>query len=452
MFERKLHFMRKLYFLIITLFYIEASFAQRETKQNKQGLGVSFFLSDFKTASNIRSNGLVSALKDKSFFKPATMNPGLAIDYLSGISKHVDFIATLGGSFLDYPINNKPAFDADNFLLEATANINLRLLSDQYWVTPFIDLGVGASKYQKYYAAFAPIGLGLQVNILDQAYLLINSQYRIPVTENASYHFYHSIGLVGNIASKKEIAPKEVEIPPVVVLDKDGDGIVDSLDACPDVAGTVALHGCPDRDNDGIADKDDKCPDVAGLAKYNGCPVPDTDGDGINDEEDKCPAVAGVARYQGCPVPDTDGDGVNDEEDKCPHEAGSASNFGCPVIDVVVVEKVNKAAQSIYFATGSAKLLAKSYPALKQVVQVLNDNPSYKIDINGYTDNTGGSELNQKLSENRANSVKQYILGSGIDESRITAIGHGEDDPIADNKTSKGRAKNRRVEMKLRNY
>jgi OOP family OmpA-OmpF porin len=452
LFERKLHFMRKLYFLIITLFYIEASFAQRETKQNKQGLGVSFFLSDFKTASNIRSNGLVSVLKDKSFFKPATMNPGLAIDYLSGISKHVDFIATLGGSFLDYPINNKPAFNADNFLLEATANLNLRLLSDQYWVTPFIDLGVGASKYQKYYAAFAPIGLGLQVNILDQAYLLINSQYRIPVTENASYHFYHSIGLVGNIASKKEIAPKEVEIPPVVVLDKDGDGIVDSLDACPDVAGTVALHGCPDRDNDGIADKDDKCPDVAGLAKYNGCPVPDTDGDGINDEEDKCPTVAGVARYQGCPVPDTDGDGVNDEEDKCPHEAGSASNFGCPVIDVVVVEKVNKAAQSIYFATGSAKLLPKSYPALKQVVQVLNDNPSYKIDINGYTDNTGGSELNQKLSENRANSVKQYILGSGIDESRITAIGHGEDDPIADNKTSKGRAKNRRVEMKLRNY
>jgi OOP family OmpA-OmpF porin len=452
LFERKLHFMRKLYFLIITLFYIEASFAQRETKQNKQGLGVSFFLSDFKTASNIRSNGLVSVLKDKSFFKPATMNPGLAIDYLSGISKHVDFIATLGGSFLDYPINNKPAFDANNFLLEATANINLRLLSDQYWVTPFIDLGVGASKYQKYYAAFAPVGLGLQVNILDQAYLLINSQYRIPVTENASYYFYHSIGLVGNITSKKEIAPKAVEIPPVVVLDKDGDGIVDSLDTCPDVAGTVALHGCPDRDNDGIADKDDKCPDVAGLAKYNGCAVPDTDGDGINDEEDKCLTVAGVARYQGCPVPDTDGDGVNDEEDKCPHEAGSASNFGCPVIDVVVVEKVNKAAQSIYFATGSAKLLAKSYPALKQVVQVLNDNPSYKIDINGYTDNTGGSELNQKLSENRANSVKQYILGSGIDESRITAIGHGEDDPIADNKTSKGRAKNRRVEMKLRNY
>ena len=151
----------------------------------------------------------------------------------------------------------------------------------------------------------------------------------------------------------------------------------------------AALHGCPDRDGDGIADKDDKCPDVAGLAKYQGCPIPDTDKDGINDEEDKCPNVPGVARYQGCPIPDTDKDGVNDEEDKCPNEAGPASNFGCPVIDVVVVEKVNKAAKNIFFATGSAKLLAKSYGSLKDVAQILKDNPSYKINIDGYTDITG---------------------------------------------------------------
>ena len=256
--------------------------------------------------------------------------------------------------------------------------------------------------------------------------------------------------LSGNIASPKAPAPKVVEIP--VVTDRDGDGIADSLDACPDQAGTAALQGCPDRDNDGIADKDDKCPDVAGIAKYNGCPIPDTDKDGINDEEDKCPTVAGVARYQGCPIPDTDGDGVNDEEDKCPKEAGPASNFGCPVIDVVVVEKVNKAAQNIFFATGSSKLLAKSYKSLKDVAQLLKDSSSYKIDIDGYTDITGSAEKNQVLSEARANSVKQYLISNGVDESRITATGHGANDPIADNKTAAGRAKNRRVEMKLRNY
>ena len=247
--------------------------------------------------------------------------------------------------------------------------------------------------------------------------------------------------------------PKEVIIPVVEPpKDRDGDGIVDSLDACPDQAGTAALQGCPDRDGDGIADKDDKCPDVAGLAKYQGCPIPDTDKDGINDEEDKCPTVPGVARYQGCPVPDTDKDGVNDEEDKCPNEAGPASNFGCPVIAPEIIEKVNLAARNVFFATGSSKLLAKSYPSLDNVVKILQDNPSYKVDIEGHTDTTGTHEKNMVLSNDRAASVKAYLVSKGINESRISSAGFGPDRPIATNKTAAGKAKNRRVEMKLRNY
>ncbi len=441
--------MKKLIFLFIAISSFTISFAQ-QSYIKPQAIGFSFFLNDFKTATDIRTNGLVSVLTAKNFFNINRMNPGLAVDYLSGLSKHVDFIATLGGSYVDYPIENQPSVNNNSFLLESTAALNLKLLSDRYWVVPFADLGVGASLYKKFASAFLPVGVGLQVNFFNNAYILLNSQYRIPVTENASYHFYHSIGIVGNIKEKKEVAPKVVEVP--VVTDRDGDGIVDSLDACPDQAGTAALQGCPDRDGDGIADKDDKCPDVAGLAKYQGCPIPDTDKDGINDEEDKCPDVPGVARYQGCPIPDTDKDGVNDEEDKCPNEAGPASNFGCPVIDVVVVEKVTKAAHNIFFATGSAKLLAKSYKSLKEVAQILKDNPSYKIDVDGYTDITGNADKNQVLSESRANSVKQYLMGNGVDESRITATGHGINDPVADNKTAAGRAKNRRVEMKLRNY
>ena len=442
--------MKKFYFLVVATGFFLTSFGQQEDYTKTKALGFSFFLNDFQTASDIRTNGLASVLREKTFFKTQRMNPGFALNYLSGISKHVDFSATLGGSFLNYPIKDKPAFNSSDFLLETTGSLNLKLLSDRYCVVPFFDLGVGASNYKKYFSAFIPTGLGLQINFFDKTYLLINSQYRIPVTENASYHFYHSLTIAGNIEEKKQPAPKVVEVP--VVTDRDGDGIVDSLDACPDIAGLAALQGCPDKDSDGIADKDDKCPDVAGLAKYQGCPMPDTDKDGINDEEDKCPNVPGVARYQGCPIPDTDKDGVNDEEDKCPNEAGPASNFGCPVIDVVVVEKVNKAAKNIFFATGSAKLLAKSYSSLKEVAQILKDNPSYKINVDGYTDITGSADKNQVLSENRANSVKVYLTSNGVDESRITATGHGINDPIADNKTAAGRAKNRRVEMKLRNY
>lgn len=444
--------MKKLSLLLISLGIFSASFSQNTDYKKGNGFGISFFLNDFKTASDIQSNGIVSVFREHNFFKTSRMNPGLAINYMSGLSNHVDFIATLGGSFLDYPIKDMVPFGANNFLLESTASLNLKLLTDRYIVVPFIDLGVGASKYKKYVGAFIPLGAGLQFNIADEAFILLNSQYRVPVTENASYHFYHSIGIVSDFVKKKVETPKAVEVPVVVILDRDHDGIVDSLDACPDQPGSAALQGCPDKDGDGIADKDDKCPDVAGLAKYQGCPIPDTDGDGINDEEDKCPTVAGVARYQGCPIPDTDKDGVNDEEDKCPNEAGPASNFGCPVIDVKIVEKVNKAAQNIFFATGSSKLLAKSYKSLKDVAQILKDNPSYKVAIDGHTDNTGKDELNQKLSDKRANAVKDYLKNAGVDESRMTATGYGESKPIADNKTAAGRAKNRRVEMNLTNY
>lgn len=446
--------MKKLLLLLIAFISYVSSYSQKTDYKKGHAFGFSLFLNDFQTASEIRSGGIVDVFKNHDFFKPSRMNPGISVSYLSGLSNHADFIATLGVSFLDYPNQNITQTSNNNSLLESTAALNLKLLTDKYVVVPYIDLGVGVSKYEKYFGAFVPLGVGLQVNIADEAYLLLNSQYRVAITENASYHFYHSIGIAGNISKKKlPPPPKAVEIPPApVVLDRDHDGIVDSLDACPDQPGIATLQGCPDRDGDGIADKDDKCPDVPGLAKYQGCPIPDTDGDGINDEEDKCPTVAGVARYQGCPVPDTDGDGVNDEEDKCPNEAGPASNFGCPVINVKVVEKVNKAAQNIFFTSSSSKLLPKSYKSLKDVVQILKDNPTYKIDVDGYTDNTGNADKNQILSEKRAGAVKAYLVKNGIEESKITVTGHGINDPIADNKTVAGRAKNRRVEMKLRNY
>ena len=428
-------------------------FAQGKYKKAPT-LGVNFFVSDFQMAKDLRRQGLTYLIENKLLLASKNFNPGMAISYMQGISDHIDFLGTLGGSFVRYPFENQPLPRNNDFLLEATGGVNIKLLSDKYYVVPYLHLGLGASKYNTVYAAFTPVGVGVQVSIFNEAFLILSSDYRIPVTEGAIYHFYHSLGLAGNIAHKKApVAPKVVEIPVMVPpSDRDGDGIVDSLDACPDQAGPASLRGCPDRDGDGIADKDDACPDVPGLAKYKGCPIPDTDKDGINDEEDKCPNVPGVARYQGCPIPDTDGDGVNDEEDKCPNEAGPASNFGCPVIKAEIIEKVNTAAKNIFFATGSAKLLAKSYTSLNNVVQVLKDNPTYKVDVEGHTDITGVKEKNQVLSENRAASVKAYLVSKGIDESRITSAGFGSDKPIADNKTSVGKAKNRRVEMRLKNY
>ncbi len=238
----------------------------------------------------------------------------------------------------------------------------------------------------------------------------------------------------------------------LITKDRDGDGVVDDQDDCPDTPGLVALNGCPDRDGDGISDPKDSCIDVPGVAKYHGCPVPDRDGDGINDDEDKCPDVPGVARYQGCPIPDRDGDGVNDEEDKCPDVPGTVANFGCPEIKQDVIQKFNKIANQIYFATGKSTILSKSFKPLNEVVKSLNENPTYMLEIEGHTDNVGKDEYNMTLSEKRAAAVKAYLVKKGIDPARLTSKGYGETQPIADNKTAKGRAKNRRSVLKLRNY
>lgn len=260
----------------------------------------------------------------------------------------------------------------------------------------------------------------------------------------------HSIGVAVNISRKKPVSI--ITIPDVPVPDRDNDTVVDSLDACPDQPGPASLNGCPDRDGDGIADIKDSCPDIMGASKYNGCPVPDTDNDGINDEADKCPTVAGVARLQGCPIPDDDKDGIANEDDRCPNEAGPASNFGCPEIRPEIIETVNLAARNIYFATGSDVLLKKSFPSLDNVAQILKNDPSLKINVEGHTDTTGTAAKNQQLSDLRTISVKIYLMSKGIDGNRITRTGYGASKPIADNKTPAGRAQNRRVELKLKNY
>ncbi|MEO6905803.1 MAG: OmpA family protein [Ginsengibacter sp.] len=417
-------------------------------KQSAFGFNLGFV--DFVSPAALDTTSLSSLFKSGEITDLKKMSPAISLSYWKGLNRYLDFSGRVGGVFYEYL--PKTSTTGNGVGIEGEATINARPVTDNHFFSPFLTAGIGGAYYDKW-AGYVPLGIGFQFNIQSQVYIMLQSQYRATLSSNVLPNsLYHSIGIIGNVGNQKAETFTPVEIPVAVVTDRDHDGVVDSLDRCPDVAGLAALKGCPDKDGDGIADIDDKCPDVAGVSKYQGCPIPDTDGDGINDDEDKCPTVAGVARYQGCPIPDTDKDGVNDEEDKCPTQVGPASNFGCPVIDVVIVEKVNKAARNIFFQTGSAKLLAKSYKSLKEVAKILKDNPSYKIDVDGHTDNVGADEMNQKLSESRASSVKQYLIGNGIEESRITATGYGETKPIADNKTSAGRAKNRRVEMHLRNY
>lgn len=208
---------------------------------------------------------------------------------------------------------------------------------------------------------------------------------------------------------------------------------------------SVNLHPEDDRDKDGIIDKEDACPDEAGVSSTNGCP--DKDGDGVADKMDACPDKAGPADKQGCP--DGDGDGIADHLDKCPTVAGVASMKGCPKIKEDVKKLFAKALTGIQFETGKATIKSSSFSILDQVVGVMNDNPSYNLEVHGHTDDQGDDTKNFKLSEERAASVKTYLEGKGVGASRLKSFGHGETEPVGDNKTSAGRAQNRRVEFKV---
>ena len=444
--------MKKILSAIIALYLLVPAFAQKGQYKREPALGISFFLNDFATAEKIRSTSLSKVFADKSWAKMRDMSPGLAITYFKGLTDHIDFAGSLGGSFVNYPMPGK-TFTNDNFLLDLNAAVNLKMTTEKYWVQPYIIAGVAVHKYRRYYGATLPLGVGMKVNFFDEAHLFVNSTYRVPViTETSNYHFQHSIGIAAALSKKKEVV-KVIE-PPPPPPDTDGDGILDPNDKCPTVKGIAKYEGCPipDTDKDGINDEEDKCPTVPGLARYQGCPIPDTDKDGINDEEDKCPTVPGLARYQGCPIPDTDGDGVNDEEDKCITIPGPKENFGCPVIPEEVKKRVDVAAKNILFVTGSAKLQKSSFKGLDDVVKIMTENPGMSLKIDGHTDNVGKDDYNQTLSDNRAASVRTYLISKGIDESRITSEGHGETTPIADNKTAAGRQKNRRSEMTLSYY
>ncbi len=266
-------------------------------------------------------------------------------------------------------------------------------------------------------------------------------------------------------------------------LDDDHDGIRNSEDHCPLEKGDLAHFGCPfhDRDGDGIADDVDKCPDVAGSAAYDGCPAPDTDGDGVPDDVDKCPNVAGPADNQGCPR-DRDGDGVPDDIDACPDEPGPPESRGCPIRDrdhdgvpdaldncpdepgpkenqgcpitnkqlVVITNEKIEIREHVLFATGKAKILEPSFHLLDQVASVIVVHPEIThIVVEGHTDNKGRHAANVKLSQQRADAVRDYLEKAGVLAELLEAKGYGPDMPADTNDTEEGRQNNRRVEFKI---
>ncbi|MGZ8537027.1 MAG: hypothetical protein ACXWV9_02135 [Flavisolibacter sp.] len=189
------------FFLICLLF--NDAFAQDNTiSPRPKAIGVSFFFNDYTTPQRIRSSSIENVFRDDQWASISDMAPGLGLSYFLGLRKWLDFAGSLSASYVNYPVANK-SFNGDALLLEGDASLNIKMFSDDYWVSPYAIVGIGASKYRNYYGAFVPLGLGLKVNFFDEANLFFNTQYRVPVTdETSNYHFMYSFGISGSIGKK----------------------------------------------------------------------------------------------------------------------------------------------------------------------------------------------------------------------------------------------------------
>ena len=354
--------------------------------------------------------------------------------------------------------------DLSYYGIDATVKYSFMEMIGTKWFDPSAHIGGGYTFFGDASAGTVNGGLGLTFWVTENVGLQFQSTYKHSFDDNrvanldVPTHIQHFAGITFKFGGKDTdgdgIYDKDDACPDVAGLkafngcpDTDGDGIQDSEDACPNEAGSIELNGCPDADGDGIIDSEDACPNEKGTKMMKGCP--DTDGDGVADKDDKCPTVKGAKDNAGCPWPDRDGDGVADKDDKCPDVRGTVANNGCPEVSEEAMKKLNDYGKTILFNSGKSSFQKQTYPVLQAMTAIFKEYPNSEFSLEGHTDSDGADAMNQKLSEDRAAAVKDYLIGQGIDPSRLSSKGFGETTPVDTNKTAKGKANNRRVEVKL---
>jgi len=488
--------------ILLAALLVSSQFLNAQTEENPISLSLNFGKNEY---NGEYGNGIFN------FNKPAYLFGGITIAAFVSNSFDAGLEGNYGHFGYEKDAINR--FIGDKYDAYMFMNYKLNngyLMSKTSKLSPFLMLGIGLAGYATISGTnykintfptdlLVPVGAGLKYHLSDNVALQYKFVYGITnqdrhdnfKLDNKNDVFAeHILSFVFTLGGAKDtdndgVSDKLDKCPntPAKVkvnifgcpIDSDNDGVADYLDKCPDEAGLAKFDGCPDTDNDGVPDsKDncantpdkvkvdingcpidtdndgvadylDKCPKVFGLSKFNGCP--DTDKDGVPDSEDKCPAVAGLLKFNGCP--DRDNDGVPDNLDKCPDVAGIAANKGCPEVKAATMKIFTQALQGIQFESGKDVIKKSSNGILDQVVTVMKENQSYNLEINGHTDNVGDDAKNLELSQKRADAVKKYLTDKGISASRLMSKGFGETVPVADNKTSEGKAKNRRVEFKV---
>jgi len=448
--------MKKL-ILLLALFFAVSFTATTQNRSKPWLVGVSTNYADFHTVMmpvgsqltdyNWMGNTIVSQIKvGRLLSKEIVFSAEVSM-----INLRTDELNSWG--YLEHPItrtNNMYRFQGQFEYKFA----NGYLLKESSWFDPYVFLGVNGTRIDE--NTYLAESTGLGVNFWVLKWLGVNAEVSYDYAFNYNDYMHYSFGIAARfnkqlaskestIVVKETVAAEQVAVAP----DRDGDGVPDKNDACPDIAGLSWFDGCPDSDGDGVPNHNDQCPDVAGPAWLDGCP--DGDGDGIADHLDNCPGIVGVASANGCP--DADADGIPDDVDLCPKKYGIVDNDGCPELDIVLIKEIETMLQSfadhIEFETGKFVIKPISYPKLNSIIKTMQEYPYANFVIEGHTDNVGSVENNDILAKSRAYAVRQYFVDNGVDPGRLTFQGYGESRPRDTNDTPEGRRNNRRVEIRL---
>ncbi len=352
-----------------------------------------------------------------------------------GVEASINNIKKINGrNNMDYP------YYSGNFYIQKRFYSNKK-------ISPYFRLGYGVSgidrgifggeglKFSQYFSESLEPGIGFNIALTKSFGIQISSSFVKTKEETGITHFRHQAGIYFGLGTN----------------DRDGDGIINRKDNCPDEAGPPELFGCPDTDGDGIIDKEDNCPNKAGTQEFFGCP--DTDGDGIIDKEDKCPDEFGPIENNGCKILiDT------------PEESITISNTVSSVSsenEIIEVDDANRSEEKntdlkdkisdelvIYFPASKAIILGrKAYDMLLEVRNFLDSNLEKYIVIQGHSSGEGSDQYNYILSEQRAEAVKTHLINLGIDPSRIKIQAFGSEKPLYEENSERNIILNRRIEI-----
>lgn len=241
---------------LVSLFILSPGVLAQNKDIQQPSLGIHLVLNSFSYRDSLN---LLKAQRKSKF--------GIALNYLQGVTPHLDMNVTLSGSFLDYPDKSS---GRKHLLTETDFSVREKLYPSSHSFNPFLQAGAGFSNFTGYWGVFLPVGPGLQVKLPGETFLLFHAQYRIPLSSSQSGHFYFSVGIAGILSSlHRHSHPLQNGVP---------------IDSAPSATLAASAAGSRDSDGDGIPDKDDKCPSVPGSAAYQGCPPPRAIRKRINDD------------------------------------------------------------------------------------------------------------------------------------------------------------------------